>query len=81
MYVHDSSAVAYLLDPTLFTTRRGAIRVITEGLAIGQTIQKPDGHNFPPGAWDGRPSQAICIDVDSARLLSLFRRTIESRRA
>ncbi len=76
MFVHDSSAVAYLLDPTLFTTRRGAIRVVTEGLAIGQTIQKPDDYNFPPGAWDDRPSHAICTDVDSARLLSLYRRTI-----
>jgi purine nucleosidase len=79
MYVHDSSAVAYLLDPSLFTTRRGAIRVVTEGLAIGQTIQKPDGHDFRPGAWDGRPSHAICVDVESARLISLFRRTIGSR--
>ncbi|MBN9019152.1 MAG: nucleoside hydrolase [Rhizobiales bacterium] len=76
MFVHDSSAVAYLLDPTLFATRRGALRVITEGLAIGQTIQKPDDYNFPPGAWDDRPSHAICIDVDPARLLALYRRTI-----
>ncbi len=76
MFVHDSSAVAYLLDPTLFQTRRGAIRVLTEGLAIGQTIQKPDGYNFPPGAWDDRPSHAICTEVDSERLLSLYHRTI-----
>lgn len=79
IYVHDSSAVAYLLDPTLFKTRRGAIRVITEGLAIGQTIQKPDGHSFAPGAWDGRPSHAICTDVDSTRLIALYRRTIAAR--
>lgn len=76
MFVHDSSAVAYLLDPTLFKTRKGAIRVVTDGLATGQTIQKPDDYNFPPGPWDDRPSHAICTDVDAARLLALYRRTI-----
>jgi purine nucleosidase len=76
VYVHDPSAVAYLIDPTLFGTRSGAIRVVTDGLAIGQTIQKPDGHGFRPGRWDGRPSHSICTDVDSERLRSLYRRTI-----
>ena len=76
MYVNDSSAVAFLLDPTLYTTRRGPIRVITEGLAIGQTIQQPDDTKFPPTAWDGRPSHAVCIDVDAPRMLALYRRTI-----
>ena len=76
VYVHDSSGVAYLIDPTLFATRSGAIRVVTEGLAIGQTIQKPDGHGFRPGPWDGHPSHAICTDVDSEKLRSLYRRII-----
>jgi inosine-uridine nucleoside N-ribohydrolase len=76
IFVHDSSAVAYLLEPSLFTTRSGSIRVLTEGLAIGQTIQKPDGRGFPPTEWDGRPSHQICIDVDSEGLRQLYRRTI-----
>ncbi|MCX5480492.1 nucleoside hydrolase [Kaistia geumhonensis] len=76
MFVHDSSAVAYLIDPSLFTTRRGSIRVVTDGIATGQTMLKPDEYNFPPGPWDDRPSHAVCIDVDTARLLSLYRDTI-----
>lgn len=76
IYVHDASAVAYLADPSLFKTRSGAVRVVTEGLAIGQTIQKPDSRHFPAGAWDNRPSQAICIDVDAEKLRELYRRTI-----
>lgn len=78
MFVHDSSAVAFLLDPTLFRTRRGAIRVVTEGLATGQTTLKPDEYNFPPGPWDDRPSHTVCIDVDPARLLALYRDTLVS---
>jgi inosine-uridine nucleoside N-ribohydrolase len=76
IFVHDASAVAYLADPSLFKTRNGAIRVVTEGLAFGETIQKPDARKFPGGAWDNRPSQAIAIDVEAEKLRQLFRKTI-----
>lgn len=79
IFVHDSSAVAYLLDPSLFETRTGSIRVVTEGVAAGQTIQKPDGIGFPPNDWDDRPSHRICTSVDAAGLLDLYRRTIMRR--
>jgi inosine-uridine nucleoside N-ribohydrolase len=75
--VHDSSAVAYLLDPSLFTTRGGPLRVVTEGIAIGQTIQMPNTRRFPPGnAWEGRPEHLICIDGDAQRFLDLYFDTI-----
>jgi purine nucleosidase len=76
MFVHDASAVAYLMAPSLFTTRRGPIRVVTEGLAAGQTIQKPDAKKNTPPAWQGRPSQTICTGVDAPRLLDLYYRTV-----
>jgi inosine-uridine nucleoside N-ribohydrolase len=76
MFVHDSSAVAYLMDSLLFTTRRGPIRVVTEGIAVGQTIQKPDAKKNMPPAWQGRPSQTICTGVDVPRLLDLYYRTV-----
>jgi inosine-uridine nucleoside N-ribohydrolase len=76
IYVHDASAVAYLADPSLFKTRQGAVRVVTEGLAFGQTIQKPDNRKFAPGDWDNRPSQSICVDVEAEKLRQLYRRTI-----
>jgi inosine-uridine nucleoside N-ribohydrolase len=38
MFLHDSSAVAYLLDPSLFTTRTSPVRVVCDGIAVGQTI-------------------------------------------
>ena len=76
--VHDSSAVACLIDPTLFTYRRGPIRVVTEGIAIGQTIQEPNSRKFRPNAWTGRPEHDICIDGDAARFLKLYFDTIVS---
>ncbi len=76
IYVHDSSAVACLLRPSLFKTHKGAIRVVSGGLAHGQTALKPDGRGFPPSPWDGRPSHAICTDVDSEALCALYGETI-----
>lgn len=71
-FVHDSSAVSYALHPEFFNTERGTIRVVPDGLAKGQTIIKPEGQSYPPGAWDNRPAQTICIGVDSQALLKLY---------
>jgi len=68
--VHDSSAVAYLLQPSLFTLARGQVRVVTEGFACGHTTFAR------PGAWSGRATQAIGVNVDSAGLLALYRRLL-----
>lgn len=76
MFLHDSSAVGYLLEPSLFTTRSGPVRVVRDGIAVGQTIQKSDRKHVTPPAWQGRRSQTVCIDVDSARLLDLQYRVI-----
>lgn len=75
-YVHDSSAVALALHPEFYRVETGAIRVVTEGIAIGQTIIKPDGRNYPPGAWDNRPSQSIAVAVDAAAVLRFYRDTL-----
>jgi purine nucleosidase len=74
--VHDASAAIYLVAPDLFETRKGPIRVVCEGLAFGQTVQRPANVGFPPGVWDGRPAHAICTEVKGPELLDLFRQTI-----
>ncbi|MCR5856188.1 nucleoside hydrolase [Mesorhizobium sp. J428] len=76
MAVHDSCACAYLVAPGLFTMRSGPIRVVASGIADGQTIQKPDGRRFPPNAWDGKPSQLACIDIDAEGVLDRIGDTI-----
>ena len=76
IYVHDSSAVAYLLAPHLYTTRSGPVRVLTEGIAVGQTIQKPSTLPVPAPDWDHRPDCKVCVGVDVAGMLALHERTI-----
>jgi inosine-uridine nucleoside N-ribohydrolase len=72
-YVHDASAVTYALHPEFFATERGRIRVVPDGIARGQTISQPEGQKFPPGAWDNRPLQTICVGVQGGRVLALYR--------
>ncbi|MCY1669107.1 nucleoside hydrolase [Rhizobium sp. SL86] len=81
MVVHDSCACVYLVRPDLFQTRSGPIRVVCGGIADGQTIQKPDGKTFPPGPWDGHPSQLITTGVDPDGVLSVIRAALVEGRA
>jgi inosine-uridine nucleoside N-ribohydrolase len=75
-YVHDPSAVAYAIDPSLFSTESAAVRVVTEGIGVGQTVAVAGP---PAERWEasrGRPAVTICRDVDGERLLRLFEATI-----
>ncbi|PXF31489.1 nucleoside hydrolase [Pokkaliibacter plantistimulans] len=75
-YFHDASCVAYALQPDIFGVARGAVRVATDGLAMGQTIICPEGKTSPLPGWDNVPMTDICMEVDSERLLQLFEETL-----
>ena len=76
MVVHDSCACVYAVAPELFETMSGAVRVLTDGIAEGKTVLKPDGMRFGPSAWDGHPSQTICTHIDASAVLELIRVTL-----
>ena len=69
IYVHDSSAIAYIIEPSLFETKRWAIRVGTGGLGRGKTWPAFGQHILPP--WKDRPLVNVCVDVDGARLVQM----------
>lgn len=72
VYAHDASAIVYAIEPEAFTLRAGPVRVVTEGIARGQTIQdfrKPSGVDTP---WSGCPPQQVCIAVRPERVLAIF---------
>jgi inosine-uridine nucleoside N-ribohydrolase len=75
-YVHDSSAVAYVLAPELFKVKQGPIRVVCEGPAIGMALCKTTEKAFPVDGWQQQPTQQICVDVDSQGLLDLYFKTL-----
>lgn len=75
-HVHDPSAIAYVIDPTLFTLREGPVRVITHGPAIGHTLQKFDGKSHPHDEWATCPAQRVGVAVRDEALLALYRETL-----
>lgn len=84
IYSHDASAIAYAIEPEAFTLRAGPVRVVTEGIARGQTIQdfreflRPSALQFgPPSAWSRCPAQRVCIGVKAERVLALFNQAFE----
>jgi len=82
IYSHDASAIAYAIEPEAFALRAGPVRVVTEGIARGQTIQDfhdmgHHGENQAPTPWTGCPAQQVCIGVKPERVLALFDRAFD----
>ncbi len=65
-YVHDSSAIAYLIDPSLFVTQKLYVDVATVEPNTGQTVADWRG------VWQKPASVNVCLEVDSARFLELY---------
>jgi inosine-uridine nucleoside N-ribohydrolase len=76
IHTHDPSAIAYVIDPTLFTTERGPVCVVTEGIATGQTVMDRHRQWHGANAWSDRPAVNVCLGVDSERLLALYKERI-----
>ncbi|MGI9270710.1 MAG: nucleoside hydrolase [Woeseiaceae bacterium] len=74
--IHDSSAVAYLLRPNLYQTKTAAVRVVTTGIAIGQTIAGNPDANFESDAWKNKPVCKICVGVEPDKVLALYTNTL-----
>ncbi|GEM77091.1 nucleoside hydrolase [Vibrio sagamiensis] len=75
-HVHDPSAIAYVIHPTIFKSRIGPVRVVTDGPAEGMTIQKTDQQNYMNDEWSKFPAQTVGVQVDKEALLSLYRETL-----
>lgn len=69
---HDPSAIAWLLQPSLFEVERVRLHVETEGRCAGQTVADRRRRN----QWPGLPEVDVCVGVDSDGLLRLFRERI-----
>lgn len=73
IYSHDASAAAFLIAPDAFELRSGPVRVATEGIARGQTIQAfKDLAAGAQSAWTCAPPQQVCVDIEAGRVLALF---------
>lgn len=67
--VPDLLAVAYLVDPTLFTVKRYPVYVETEGRSAGMTVVDQRSYRREE---DKDPEIDILLDVDADRLRQLY---------
>ncbi len=72
MHTHDPSAIAYVIDPTLFQTVHHRVRVAVEGYADGMVIADRQDK------WYEGLTTEIAVGVDVERLLRLYRERITS---
>jgi purine nucleosidase len=72
VYLHDPSALAYLVDGSLFKVQQWPIRVETKGGTRGKTMPwTGEANDSAAKAWDGRRRMEVCVDVDAPRLIEL----------
>lgn len=76
-FQHDSIAVAYAIAPELFEVKRGKIKVLTDGVARGQTIFCPQGHhNSEDPEWVDLPIHSVCSAIDGPGFLNLYQEAL-----
>lgn len=62
--MHDPCAIAYLIDPTLFTGRRMSVGIeYMNSDEMGNTFERTDG---------SEPNATVMFDVDRGRFLDLL---------
>jgi inosine-uridine nucleoside N-ribohydrolase len=73
-----STAFIYLVNPELFTTELGCIRVATEGLAQGQTMMNRKAlASYPQAGWEqDKPLTQVCMTVNAPACLTLIEETL-----
>lgn len=67
-----SPLILYMIDSTLFKFNKAPVRVVTEGLARGQTIIPVYPFQFEGEPWKGKPLVSIATDVDMKRFLDYY---------
>jgi inosine-uridine nucleoside N-ribohydrolase len=69
-----AAGILYLIDPTIFKFKKGPVRVVTEGIAIGQTIMPAYDFQIQinPSMFKGRPLVTAAFEVDVDRFLKYY---------
>ena len=60
----------------MFGVEVGPVRVATEGVALGQTILKRKGYDYPVDHWDNISDSSVCMRVDAEAVMALYESTM-----
>jgi inosine-uridine nucleoside N-ribohydrolase len=72
-HVHDSSALAYVIDPTLFQSKKVYVDVAIGDRNNGQTMADWRGQ------WEQPANLNVCLEVDTPRFLELYYQRVTGR--
>jgi inosine-uridine nucleoside N-ribohydrolase len=75
----DAAGILCLIDPSLFKFNKAPVRVVTEGLARGQTIMPAYEFQFGQQAWVDKPSASIAFEVDIQRFLKDYEQIMKGK--
>jgi|SRR5690625_2541171 len=65
--INDPLVIGMLLDPTIIKSRKANVDIVTDGIAIGQSLV-----DFG-GVWsNGKCNAKVCMEVDEKRFFELF---------
>lgn len=67
---HDVMALTWLTVPGAFRLQKGALGVVTEGPAIGQTLFQPGGTQSRARCFDGRADHLVMVDTDAQMFMA-----------
>jgi inosine-uridine nucleoside N-ribohydrolase len=72
MALHDTLTLSWLSHPELFTTVNAPVRVVTEGITLGQTVRKTTelASRFNP--YQHCRAQTLCLEVDAEKVKQAF---------
>jgi uridine nucleosidase len=72
LYMHDPSAIAYLLDPSLFTVEHYPVKVATQGISRGKTWVWKRTMDFPPEefGFDMNHKVHVVLDAQSDKVIN-----------
>jgi inosine-uridine nucleoside N-ribohydrolase len=79
-FAHDLLAFIYLVNPEFFKLETGCVRVVTDGIAQGQTMLNRRAYiDYPQAGWGKHlPLTDVCMQVDASACLTLFEQTLMS---
>ena len=69
-----SMVILYMIDSSMLKFMKGPVRVVTEGIAMGQTIMPVYDFQIQldPQTWKGKPIVSAAYDVDVKRFLKYY---------
>ena len=71
LYMHDPSAIAYLINPSLFTVEHYPVKVATQGISSGKTWVWKRTMDFPPEefGFDMNHKAHVVLDAQSDKVI------------